>query len=234
MKVLAIGCHPDDIEIACAGTLAKYKKQGNDIIVCHVANGNLGHEVIMPDELRKIRGTEATAAGGLIGAEVLTCDIGDLLVYSGCKEQRDKVVEVLRYVKPDVVITHSPDDYMCDHVAVSRLVFDAAFAASVPHYVTNKPGAAALTPLYYMDTLAGVNFSPTEYVDITDTIQIKLEMLEKHESQMKWMRDHDNIDFAEFVSACARFRGLQCGAKYAEAFAQCRAWPRLKPCRLLP
>ena len=52
MNILAIGCHPDDLEIACAGTLAKYAKRGDKVIMCHVANGNLGHAIIMPDELR--------------------------------------------------------------------------------------------------------------------------------------------------------------------------------------
>ena len=136
--------------------------------------------------------------------------------------------------QPDVIITHSPDDYMPDHVAVSHLVFDASFAASVPNYKTAVPGKAAITPIYYMDNLAGVNFMPTEYVDISDTIETKMEMLECHESQLKWMRDHDHIDFAEFVRTCARFRGLQCGVQYAEAFRTCVAWPKVVPARLLP
>lgn len=234
MRVLAIGCHPDDIEVACAGTLARYKKRGDDVIMCHVANGNMGHAVILPDELREMRKKEAQASGAVIGAEVISCDIGDLMVYDGQKQQRDKMVDIIRFSQPDLIITHSPNDYMPDHLAVSRLVFDAAFTASVPHYETELKETAAVTPIFYMDTLAGVNFSPTEYVDITDTIDPKLDMLEKHVSQMKWMRDHDNIDFAEFVLTCARFRGLQCGVKYAEAFTQCYAWPKLKPHRLLP
>ena len=234
MRVLAIGCHPDDIEIGCAGTLAKYKKAGHDVMICHVANGNMGHKVIQPDELREVRIAEAKASGELIGAEVITCDIGDLLVYNQEKSQRDKVVEVIRYARPDVILTHSPCDYMPDHVAVSNLVFDASFAATLPHYETETPYHENITPIYYMDHLAGVNFTPTEYVDITDTLDIKLEMLEKHVSQMKWMRDHDHIDFAEFVRTCARFRGLQCGTGYAEAFAQCYAWSRIRPGRYLP
>lgn len=234
MRVLAIGCHPDDIEIGCAGTLARYKNEGHDVIICHVANGNMGHKVIMPDELRKIRTVEAQASGSLIGAEVITCDIGDLLVYNQDKSQRDKVIDVIRYAQPDVIITHGPDDYMPDHVAVSKLVFDASFTATLPHYETKNVCYENLTPIYYMDHIAGVNFNPTEYVDITETLEIKIAMLEKHVSQIKWMRDHDNIDFAEFVCTCARFRGLQCGVKYAEAFTQCYAWPKIKPQRLLP
>ena len=234
MNVLAIGCHPDDIEINCAGTLVKCVERGDKVTVCHVANGDLGHEIIMPDELRIVRAGEAKKAGSLAGIDVVTCDIGDVLVYEGSKAQRDLVIDVIRSTQPDFIITHAPSDYMPDHVAVSRLVFDAAFAASVPHYETSVPGKAAVTPIYYMDNLAGVNFIPTEYVDVSDCIDKKLEMLECHESQLKWMRDHDNIDFAEFVKTCARYRGLQCGVQYAEGFTQCLAWPKLLPKRLLP
>ena len=124
MNVLAVGCHPDDIEISCSGTLAKCVKRGDKVTVCHVANGNMGHEIIPPEELRVIRAAEAKKAGALAGIEVVTLDIGDLLP-NGCDfSQRDKLVEVIRKVQPDFIITHSPTDYMPDHVAVSKLVFD--------------------------------------------------------------------------------------------------------------
>ncbi len=234
MNVLAIGCHPDDVEINCVGTLIKCVERGDKVTVCHVANGNLGHVIIPPDELRVMRANEAKAAGKLAGIEVVTCDIGDLNVYEGQKSQRDLVVDVIRTAQPDFIITHAPNDYMPDHLAVSRLVFDATFAASVPSYKTAVPGSSEVTPIYYMDNLAGVNFIPTEYVDVSDQIDKKLEMLECHESQLKWMRDHDGIDFAEFVKTCARYRGLQCGVQYAEAYTSCLAWPKLTTKRLLP
>ena len=69
MNVLAIGCHPDDLEIGCYGTLAKYVKLGHNVSVCHVANGNLGHVEIMQDELRAIRFQEAENAAKVIGAK---------------------------------------------------------------------------------------------------------------------------------------------------------------------
>lgn len=232
MNVLAIGCHPDDIEISCCGTLAKCVKRGDKVTVCHVCNGNMGHEIIPPDELREMRIGEAKKAGSLAGIEVVTLDIGDLLP-NGCDiEQRDKLVTLMKEVKPDFIITHSPTDYMPDHLAVSKLVFDASFAASCPQYGT--PGKTAVVPIFYMDNLAGMNFNPTEYVDITDEIELKIEMLECHESQLKWMRDHDHIDFAEFVRTCSRFRGLQCGVGYAEAFCQELVWPKVVARRLLP
>ena len=142
--------------------------------------------------------------------------------------------DVIRTTNPDFIITHAPSDYMPDHVAVSRLVFDAAFAASVPHYQTAAAGKANVTPIFYMDNLAGVNFIPTEYVDVSDFIELKMNMLECHVSQMKWMREHDGIDFAEFVKTCARYRGLQCGVQFAEGFTQCLAWPKLATKRYLP
>ncbi len=232
MNVLAIGCHPDDIEISCCGTLAKCVKRGDKVTVCHVANGNMGHEIIKPDELREMRAKEAKKAGSLAGIEVVSLDIGDLLP-NGCDiAQRDKVMELIRKVQPDFIITHSPTDYMPDHLAVSKLVFDASFAASVPQYGVG--GKSAVVPIFYMDNLAGMNFNPTEYVDITDEIELKIEMLECHESQLKWMRDHDHIDFAEFVRTCSRFRGLQCGVGYAEGFTQELVWPKVVARRLLP
>lgn len=233
MNVLAIGCHPDDIEISCSGTLAKCVKRGDKVTVCHVANGNMGHEIIKPDELRKIRAQEAKTAGALAGIEVVTIDVGDLLVDGDDIKQRDKLIDVIIATQPDFIITHSPTDYMPDHTAVSKMVFNAAFAASCPQYGDN-PGKAAVTPIFYMDNLAGMNFNPTEYVDITDEIELKLQMLECHESQIKWMRDHDHIDFPDFVRTCSKFRGLQCGVPYAEAFTQEFVWPKVTTKRLLP
>jgi LmbE family N-acetylglucosaminyl deacetylase len=114
------------------------------------------------------------------------------------------------------------------------VIIGMAMLASMVLSVAGKGGKAAVTPIYYMDNLAGLNFNPTEYVDITDEIDLKIDMLECHESQLKWMRDHDHIDFAEFVRSCSRFRGLQCGVQYAEAFSQEMVWPKVTTRRLLP
>lgn len=234
MRVLAIGAHPDDIEIACSGTLAKCVKRGDTVIVCHVSSGNLGHVVIPPDELRKIRAAEAKKAGSLAGIEVICAGFDDLEIFADNKEARDKLVEVIRYADPDFIITHDPDDYMPDHTATAKLVFDASFTATLPNYPGKQKKAAKLVPIYYMDTLAGVNFNPTEYVDVTDEIDLKLQMLECHESQVVWMRDHDGIDFPDMVRTCSRYRGYQCGVAYAEGFKQCQVYLKGTTKRLLP
>ena len=79
MNVLCISCHPDDMEISCGGTLVKCVERGDKVTVCHVCNGNMGHEVIKPDELRLLRKKEAERGSAMGGMEVVTIDIGDLL-----------------------------------------------------------------------------------------------------------------------------------------------------------
>ena len=234
MRVLAVGCHPDDVEIACAGTLAKCVKRGDTVIVAHLCTGSLGHVVIPPEELVPMRAAEARAAGALAGIEVLDGIFGDLDIYTDNADSRNKVVEVIQYAQPDLIITHSPDDYMPDHIATSKLVFDAAFTATLPNWPSKTRKAAKLVPIYYMDTLAGVNFLPEEFVNITDEIDLKIQMLECHHSQLDWMREHDGIDFADMVRTCSRYRGYQCGAAYAEGFRSCKAYLRGTTTRMLP
>ena len=234
MRVLAIGAHPDDVELACSGTLVKCVKRGDTVIVCHASSGNLGHVVIPADELTVIRANEAKKAGAMAGIEVIWGGFNDLDIYDNNKEARDKMVDIIKYANPDFIITHDPNDYMPDHTAVSRLVFDASFAATLPNYKTNEPNPTKLVPIYYMDTLAGVGFNPTEYVDVTDEIDLKMDMLECHESQLVWMREHDNIDFADMVKTCSKYRGYQCGATYAEGFRQCQVYLKGTTKRLLP
>ena len=109
MRVLAIGCHPDDLEIGCGGTLAKYADSGDDVFMCHIANGNMGHAVLMPDELRIIRTEEAECSGAMLGAkQVFNIDIPDLVVDSSNEQTVKRVIEVIREVKPDVMIIDPP------------------------------------------------------------------------------------------------------------------------------
>jgi LmbE family N-acetylglucosaminyl deacetylase len=116
----------------------------------------------------------------------------------------------------------------------SRIAFDASFIATLPHTKTEHPHHDKVTPIYYMDTVAGVSFEPEEYVDVTDSFDTKIEMLKKHSSQVRWLRNHDKIDIVEFVETVARFRGLQCGVRCAEAFSHVHAWPRNPTKRYLP
>ena len=233
MRVLAVGAHPDDIELLCAGTLAKYAHQGHKVFLAHLCSGNMGGSDLDPERLAQIRDKEAEVSARLIEAQALGPVAGDLDLYP-TKQARVAVVDIIRRARPDVIFTHSPNDYMPDHVITSQLVFDASFTATLPLYKTDQPAHEPIVPIFYMDTVAGLGFEPTDYVDITDFIETKKKMLLAHQSQHKWIEGHHQADALDLLQTTARFRGLQCGVEYAEAFRRLSVWGRVSPERLLP
>lgn len=235
MRVLAVGCHPDDLEIACAGTLRKYVEQGAEVYMCHVANGDQGHVVIEPGPLAEIRTKEAENAGKIIGAkEVINLNVSDMQVNSHNLEVMDAMADVVRFARPDVIITHNDDDYMLDHKETSVIATNGSFCSGLGHRPRKYDAFSSFIPVFFMDTLAGVNFQPSHYVDITDQIDTKIKALECHESQLKWMFEHDGIDFADMVRTCSKYRGYQCGVAYAEGFRAYNVYPRYSTKHLLP
>jgi LmbE family N-acetylglucosaminyl deacetylase len=234
VKVLAVGAHPDDLEILCGGTLARFVNEGHEVVMCHATLGDRGSYVHTSEEIAAIRSRESKRAAEICGAEEATLGLHDGEVSAADPEQRLLVVDLVRDARPDLIITHFPHDYMSDHNEVSKLVFDCSFHATLPLFETGKPHHNKVTPIYYMETIMGVAFQPTEYVDVTDVIDTKTAMLEAHETQLTWLRDHDGVDIVEEMRAATRFRGLQSGVKYAEGFVPCATWLRGTTKRLLP
>ena len=233
MNVLAVGAHPDDLEILCGGTLAKYMKQGHTVFMAHLCNGNMGGKNITPEELAKIRDEESKKSAAIIGAEALGPIAGDLDLYP-TKEMRIALVDIIRYAKPDIIITHSVNDYMPDHTITGQLVFEAAFTATLPLYKTEYPAWEKITPIYYMEAMAGFGVDPSYFVDITEFFEIKKKMLLAHESQYKWLSGHHQSDPVKMIERISGFRGFQCGVEYAEAFSCAKLWGRITLNNLLP
>lgn len=234
LTVLGIGAHPDDLEIACGGTLAKFHQLGHQIVMGIACQGDKGHRYIAPEELARIRYEESKKSSTLINAPVYNLGFKDGEIVAEDLASRWKMVDLIRRASPDLIITHHPEDYHADHVAVSKLVVDASFMVSVPHIKTEFPTIDKVPQIYYMDNYAGVNFTPIEYVDISDTFAIKEKMLSAHQSQINWLKDHDNMEILEFIKICGRFRGFQCGTTYAEGFIRYISSLRVTPERLLP
>jgi N-acetylglucosamine malate deacetylase 1 len=232
-RILAVGAHPDDIEILCAGTLARCRERGDDIVICVATNGNMGSMTHVPEALAEIREAEARASAAHLDAELIWLGYPDEFLYPD-HDTRMGFSEMIRHARPDVILTHAPHDYHQDHRTVSELVFVSSFVAAVPHVETPSPHHPQIAPLYYFDTLAGVDFLPTEFVDITDALNTKLAMLQEHKSQLEWLGDYNGIDIVEFTTTVARFRGLQSGVQYAEGFRRADAWPRVTTERHLP
>jgi LmbE family N-acetylglucosaminyl deacetylase len=234
MRVLSVGAHPDDLEILCGGTLARFVEEGHEVVMCHATTGDRGSFVHTSEEIARIRGDEARRAAEICGAEYETLGLRDTEVDASDPEQKRLVVDLVRDARPDLIITHYPHDYMGDHNEISRLVFECSFHATLPLFETGKPHHSQATPIYFMETVMGLGFQPTEFVDVTTTIETKAAMLGAHETQLTWLRDHDGVDIVEQMRTTTRYRGQQCGVAYAEGFVPCLTWPRGTTRRLLP
>jgi N-acetylglucosamine malate deacetylase 1 len=232
-RILAVGAHPDDLEILCAGTLAHYAQGGAIIVMVVATDGSAGHMVIPPEELVEIRHKEAAASAAILNAELVWMGYPDEFLMDDLPT-RLQFVDMIRSARPDLILTHDPGDYHPDHRRVSELVFAASFLAGLPNVKTDLPAHPGVQPLFYFDVLGGQNFIPSEYVDTTETHAIKKAMLECHASQLKWLKDHDGINALDFIDIMSRSRGLQCGAPFAEGFRCEPSWGRNRPFRVLP
>jgi LmbE family N-acetylglucosaminyl deacetylase len=238
MNILAIGAHPDDIEESCGGTLAKYAKLGHKVFTATTTNGNIGSATLPMDEIAKIRKEEARKAAAVIGAEYVCLDYDDEMFFED-KAARIAMIDLIRYCKADVILTHSPRDYNPDHELTAKIVNDVAVMIPIAKIETRSKPYDKIPNLFYFEPVHGIGFDPTEYVDISNEIEQKREMCYCHQSQISWMQDNykDAVgdgDFFEGMMAMAKFRGIQCGVQYAEGFRMAYNAFRIPPYRLLP
>lgn len=235
MKVMAFGAHPDDIEILCAGTLAKYHAAGHDVAMVIMTNGEVGSATLSKQEIADIRRKEAEKSAAMIDAEFFWMNYPDEFLFNTL-DVRLHVIETIRQFRPDIIITHDKDaDYHPDHTATGQIVWDTHVMVTVPNIETDTEPCTKIPTLFFMDTVAGVNSVPEIYVDITQQWETKAAMLSCHESQDGWMTDQYGVAFVEFAQTQSRFRGFQAGSRYAECFRAARFFPgSVKPEGLLP
>lgn len=217
MRVLAIGAHPDDIEISCAGTLARCAERGDTVVVAVVCRGEMGGGSMPPAELVRIRACENQDAARLLGAESIHLGLSDGQVQP-TEEVRHRFIDAIRRARPDVIITHYHADYGSDHNNTLVLARDASLYATVPTIKTNHAALPRIPLLYMMEPLAGFGFQPQVYVDITRTFETKRRMLECHRSQLEWLSRYGGMDTLKYIEVVARFRGYQAQVELAEGF----------------
>lgn len=225
--ILFIHAHPDDAEILAGGTLALLAQAGNPVTIVTMTPGDCGTTEYGPEEIARIRRREAAAGARLIGANYVCAEFRDMAIFSDDSSRR-RVTELLRRVRPELVITASPADYHCDHEATSMLVRDACFGASAPNYKTGQspePEALPAIPhLYFADSVGGVSrfgtpIEPDFFVDVKSTFALKREMLACHASQREWLkRQHRIDDYIETMEEWTRSRGRAAGIEFAEGF----------------
>ncbi len=234
MRVLAIGAHPDDLELQCAGTLAKYALRGDHVTMAVAMSGDCGSATLPKREIAAIRGEEARASAAVLGAEFLVMrPYSDGFIFS-TEQTRLDFLNVIRQARPDVILTHSPNDYHPDHRMTAQIVCDVRIMITVPNIKTEALPCETLPEIYFFDTMAGIDFVPQHYVDISRTFDMKKQMLACHKSQSSWLEDQYNMTYLDFIDCVGRFRGLQCGVPYAECFQVSPTWPKRAKGILLP
>lgn len=202
-KVLVIGAHPDDPETMCGGTMLKLKEMGCEVVSVYLTSGEAGIRGKSHEEARKIRQVEARNACEAMGVRsvFMTQIDGNAEVN---KERYAEMKALIEKEKPDMVITHWPIDSHRDHRVCAVLVYDA----------WRQSGYSF--DLYYGEVMTGLqtqNFTPTLWVNITDTHDKKVEAYMCHESQ-----GMDEVK--EYHDAMERMRGMECQNKYGEAFVK--------------
>lgn len=199
-SAFAIAAHPDDIEFVMAGTLCLVREAGWEIHCLNLSTGNLGSLTMRPAKTAQVRRREARAAAKVLGAiwHPPVCD--DLEIFYDDRTLR-RLAAIVREVRPAVILTHSPQDYMEDHMNTSRLAVTAAFARGIPGYRTvpvRKPYPGPVT--IYHASPHGLHDSlrrpivPDAFVDTTTTHDRKRDALACHASQRTFLDSTQGMD----------------------------------------
>lgn len=200
MNILAIGPHPDDIEIGCGGTLIKYAKRGHNVFLMLITKGEKGGNT-------ELRYQEQVKAAEIIGArDVFWAGFKDTELLDKGNEMIHTVERYIELTKPHFIFINFFDDTHQDHRAVNRSVLSAT------RYVKNV--------LFY-EVPTTNNFIPQVFVDISESLEKKIRALEAHESQVMKTNIED-LSIVELARSSANFRGIQGRVRYAEAFSPLR------------
>ncbi|MDE0314590.1 MAG: PIG-L family deacetylase [Candidatus Poribacteria bacterium] len=250
IRVLIFGAHPDDCDIKAGGIAALYVQKGHHVKFVSVTNGDAGHHEMGGGPLAQRRNAEAQAASEIIGIEYELLDNhdGELMP---TLENRYQIIRTIREFRPDLIMTHRPNDYHPDHRYTSMLVQDAAYMVTVPNICALTPHLEKNPVIVYLSDgfMKPIPFSPDVVVGIDTVVEQKIDMLHCHESQFyewlpynsgnlnvvpdsvedrrEWLAERLRNRFSSVAEKhrdlLVEFYGKKVGAniQYAEAFESC-------------
>lgn len=226
-RLLAVVAHPDDAELLCAGTLARARAEGAEISVCVLCRGDKGQPAEKIENLSAVRKREMAAASALLGARLIRCSYGDGTLADSAAARR-KLLEILRQVRPTLVLAHAPEDYHPDHRAASSLTEAATWFAASQGQPSRLPPLETPPALWWMDCLNRQGFSPGFYIDVSDYVELKQHMLACHESQLQRGGEPGFAPLADLMRLQLAARGAEAGVAAAEAFRGHQAFKRTR------
>ena len=227
-SALAIFAHPDDIEYFAAGTLLLLRELGWETHYLNVSNGDKGSTAHGRDDLARIRAEESRRAAAILGAVHHASLATDMLVFYDEPLLR-RVAAVVRRARPRIVLTHAPQDYMEDHMNVSRLAVTAAFVRGMPNFDTDPA-----EPCYEDDVVVyhamphGLRdplrrpVEPDLFVDTSSVLETQRRALAAHDSQQAWLdASQGAADFVDVLGTMSRAVGTMSGC-----FRNAEGWRR--------
>jgi LmbE family N-acetylglucosaminyl deacetylase len=222
-RAMIITAHPDDAEFTVAGTVARWAQAGKAVIYVICTDGSRGSNdpKVKPEQLVVVRKAEQEAAAGVLGVEkIVYLGYEDGTLQPSLALRRDLTREIRRYrpgivVCPDPTVRYHGDGYLNhpDHRAAGEAALDAIFPSARTRYIFPELLADGLEPHKVREVYIRGSLSPNFWVDISDTIELKIAALKKHESQVSRLQGWE-----ERVRGRARDEAAGQGMAYAESF----------------
>ena len=221
LDILAIGAHPDDVELGCGATIAKEIAAGKKVGILDLTRGELGTR-----GSAQIRDQEAKTAAKILGVEVReNLAFADGFFVNDKKHQL-KVIQMIRKYRPEIVLCNAVDDRHLDHPKGSKLVSDACFLSGLRKIITTENAIVqeAWRPKYVYHYIQWKNIEPDFVVDVDDFIKTKVEAVKAYKSQFYDPKSKEptspiaSRNFLDSITYRAQDLGRIIGVEYAEGF----------------
>jgi LmbE family N-acetylglucosaminyl deacetylase len=227
-SVIAIVAHPDDIEFYMAGTLLLLRQAGYETHYLNVASGSCGSVQYNAAATRRIRRKESQRAAEILGAHFHPSLVDDLEIFYEIKTLR-RLASVIRDVKPAILLTHSPQDYMEDHANTCRLAVTSAFSRGMPNFKTVPARTAIENDVTVYHAMPHGLRDPLRrrvmagaFVNTASVHATKREALSAHHSQKAWLDLSQGMDsYLHVMEELSRAVG-----KMSRRFRHAEGWRR--------
>lgn len=221
VDILAIGAHPDDVELGCGGTLAKLISEGKKVAIIDLTQGELGTRGTK--ETRKEEAEEAAKILGISARENLKMKDGFI---NNSEEYQMRIVKMIRKYQPEIVFANAIDDRHPDHAKASKLASDACFLAGLRKIETELDGSAQQSwrPKHVFHYIQWKNIKPEFVIDISSFMDKKIASCLAYKTQFYDPKSNEPMtpiatkDFQESLTYRAQDLGRLSGVEYAEGF----------------
>ncbi len=212
--LMVVGAHCGDAEIMAGGVVAKYTRAGHKATFVHLTPGEKGHRTKSPEEYAQQKIEEAKAAARVFGADVRFLPYRDAELPNN-DEVRFALCDLIREVKPTILITHWKGSIHKDHEITHYIVNDARFYAALPAIKRDLPHHGCWA-LYYAENWEDPQgFEPDTYIDISDVFDQYIEGISQYEL---FRGGISSFRYMDYYKALAVMRGCLSGFQYAECF----------------